>query len=719
MKTVQSIRFLLFLMVSVLVTLTGKARAESKKITNGTCFGVTLGEIPVGKFTQTRTPEDVMRITQTYNTSQAEGFYHNGKLMFGHDGLDIHESGAWGGKNNIYAVQGGVVVASHGDGAKGGWGESVIVATRANAYSNEILTMHYHHLHATRDGGTYETTRRFNRCETVNRGEVLAQEGGSGGWPVHLHWSIRRWKGINELKDALFNDSQGLYGSGYVFGNQGALANFLDPEGYITHRYSDYEVENGVFPDYYWSVKYATLMRLYGFEFGLYDGRFGVGEPVARREAARWIKTSAGRTSYKNVPPTFDDLPTGDYDFDSVETLTRYPQSLPVINPNHSCNQGGNYFCPNDPLNRAEALKMIITAFYGQEYLEVYKNQIWEGAFNTAIGLLSQFLDVDPVNWYASYVYYGADVGLVDETQYFHPTNPIKREELAKWIVKGYEHQKQIKSMPCTYHVCPLDYFCEPITNDCYPVPQCVPQENQQCEVGGGYEGGGENPPEQPEDPPPPMCECASGTCCDGCNYKSAANSCDLWYEYQCEGSNPGQDVERRQVKRYCSGSGSSCNGQISNGGWQTWDDCSASQQCQVIANTPQCAGTCQDVYIASGNKSCSTNPGSAGNPTLCLEVEQLTEKQWEYRICKQGGPFQNNINYRLRDENNLIGLNYGTLSAGSTCTPWKSFHSTFIQGYGAINGAGLVGTVESPAFCLDPSCIYKTGSITIRKECQ
>lgn len=729
MKTEQALRLWLFLVASVVITFAGKARAQQKVIANGSCFNISLDDIPVGKFTQTQLPEDVMRITQQYNTTRDEGFWHDGRLMFGHDGLDIHEWGAWAGKNNVYSVQDGFVVASHGDGAKGGWGESIIVATRTHQYSDEILTMHYHHLHGTRDGGTYETTRRFNACERVSRGEVLAKEGGSGGWPVHLHWSIRRWHNLNHLKEALFMDGQGLYGPGYVFGNQMLLQNFLDPYGYIAQRYNDYEPVDGVLPDHMWSTKYAILMRLYGFEFGLYDGRFGVGEPVKRREAARWIKTAAERVSLPRTTPTFQDVQPSDRDYGAVEALTRYPQSISVINPDNSCVQGGQNFCPNDAINRAEALKMVITAFYGQEYLEIYKRQIWEDTFNTAVGLLSEFLDVDPVNWYASYVYFGAEEGLVDKTQYFHPTQPITREELSKWIIQGYQHKEKAEDFPCTYHVCPLEHFCEPITNDCVSMPQCVPEEDQPCEIGGGYkEGGGgtELPPETPDpqpDDPPSVCKCTDGLCCDGCNYRPVSSSCDLWYEYQCEGSSPGEDVERRQVKQYCSGFSSACTGQTINGGWQTWDDCSSSQQCEVRGGTPQCVGTCTDSYRLSSGRSCNNNPNTTGNPTLCLEVlssDGYENPQWIYRICKQGGsPFQKNIKYELKDDNHLVVLDGGTLSAGSTCTSWEEISTSYLTGYGAINGAGLVGIVKSPSNCQQSSCTYKTGGITIRKECQ
>ncbi len=52
-------------------------------------------------------------------------------------------------------------------------------------------------------------------------------------------------------------------------------------------------------------------------------------------------------------------------------------------------------------------------------------------------------------------------------------------------------------------------------------------------------------------------CECSSGDCCtDGCNFDSSGTVCDYSYddEYQCTGSNCGDDGQRRYKYRYCSG---------------------------------------------------------------------------------------------------------------------------------------------------------------------
>jgi len=83
-------------------------------------------------------------------------------------------------------------------------------------------------------------------------------------------------------------------------------------------------------------------------------------------------------------------------------------------------------------------------------------------------------------------------------------------------------------------------------------------------------------------------CVPGSGPCCDSQGYyRPDTYICDIAYsvDYGCpngEGpSNPGKDVFRRTRPRYCSGSSSSCNGDL--GSWSSWslyDDCSSDEYC-------------------------------------------------------------------------------------------------------------------------------------------
>ena len=78
-------------------------------------------------------------------------------------------------------------------------------------------------------------------------------------------------------------------------------------------------------------------------------------------------------------------------------------------------------------------------------------------------------------------------------------------------------------------------------------------------------------------------CVCTSGTCCDGCNYRSTTYKCqeDVTTDYECaDGTNCGQDVYVRHQDKYCSGSSTGCDGALQ---WDTpvvYDDCTTTEKC-------------------------------------------------------------------------------------------------------------------------------------------
>jgi uncharacterized protein (TIGR02145 family) len=80
------------------------------------------------------------------------------------------------------------------------------------------------------------------------------------------------------------------------------------------------------------------------------------------------------------------------------------------------------------------------------------------------------------------------------------------------------------------------------------------------------------------------VCDCTSGACCDGCNYRPSSYVCDSTYQtdYGCPwGTGCGDDVGVRYKTRKCSGSSSSCNGTISAwGSYSTYDNCASTETC-------------------------------------------------------------------------------------------------------------------------------------------
>jgi len=99
----------------------------------------------------------------------------------------------------------------------------------------------------------------------------------------------------------------------------------------------------------------------------------------------------------------------------------------------------------------------------------------------------------------------------------------------------------------------------------------------------------------------PCTCECASGLCCDGCNYKSSSEICNsvLNSEYRCEGSSCGSVAQKRTQVQYCSGSSDNCDGSTE---WLSWNNvatCTTDQLCQTdrtsYANCSICTYGCKN----------------------------------------------------------------------------------------------------------------------------
>lgn len=94
------------------------------------------------------------------------------------------------------------------------------------------------------------------------------------------------------------------------------------------------------------------------------------------------------------------------------------------------------------------------------------------------------------------------------------------------------------------------------------------------------------------------QCQCNSGVCCDGCNWRISNYLCDPAYqtEYGCpDGTGCGQDLKVHYKQRYCSGNASTtCSGTITD--WGTWSlvqDCQSWEICNAGSHTCDCTGSC------------------------------------------------------------------------------------------------------------------------------
>ena len=93
-------------------------------------------------------------------------------------------------------------------------------------------------------------------------------------------------------------------------------------------------------------------------------------------------------------------------------------------------------------------------------------------------------------------------------------------------------------------------------------------------------------------------CDCTSGLCCDGCNYKPDTDVCNTHYatDYGCpDGTGCGQDVKVRYKQQYCPGDGPDCTGDVdaSWGSWSLADNCETWETCTDDDSTCNCTGNC------------------------------------------------------------------------------------------------------------------------------
>ncbi len=645
-----------------------------------------------------------VRITQSYNNSLVEGWCQtpNGQLSgkacldhsvyYGHTGLDMSPLTGSAGENDITSVYDGLVLASLSMWDAGSWGETLVIATRANSYSEQILTLHYHHLHAYGWDKNYVTTRSFAACDPVTAGEVIAQEGGTMSWPVHLHLEVRLWDNPAQLRTAL-NSTGALLGPGYIYSNTDALRGRLDPEMLLFRQFRDFNN-----PKFQVSSDYQSVSKLrdLGIDFGNHLGEFGRDEKITRGDIMRWLKIASLLNSVIPGKPTFTDVPKDSKHSPYVEVLIGWPMSLPVVNRTSTCVEGERMFCPDKELNRAELAKVVVVGLQIDSFLGTYNTDLFNAYLTENYTQINRFEDVSIYQWYFPYIFYANQRGYADHLgAYFNPQDSVTRVEAAQWVVKSLE---EYNDDFCDYNPCPIGWNCDRETETCQQNEICT----NNCENGGFR-------------PSPTECQCTQGECCDGCQFYGADQLCSTQTVYGCvqsgSGSNPGYKV----VERYCSGDSQTCSGVSRQEPWSILEACGADEVCDSSGAQPTCqsaAPGCRFEFYPDNRRSCHDNPDGTGKPELCLELDASHRA----RICKQGGIFTQSLRYQFLDHNHLDHyLGDFTFPSGSDCTSWQQLDLTYLP---QNQPAGLIAEIDSPEDCTSAGCHYYTGYITATYAC-
>lgn len=510
----------------------------------------------------------VWRTTQPYNPqTKAEAWTDKADVThWGHNGEDLGGDGQHGATEReiVRSPFAGKVIASL---YMKGWGNSVVIASRINEQSDAIMTTHFHHLYERYVGDE-------NCMSTVAPGTVIGLEGATGAnYFKHLHFTVRYWANIDHLNEWIGSGTPPgyeLFGSGAYHGKDGESFRgshlpdskgggidyaspythygHIDPEPMFKDEFLDY-ANMAADDKARWSIEYTKKMRNYGIDLGNWDGTFGIGVMIKRREAARWLRIALG-DRFGGIAPNwqiFEDVPWTDPDLPYIQDLAAHPAGwgeTRVFDPDRI------NFNPEQVLNRAEALKTVTLTFYSGEYGDFIKQ--WqelqgtagfESFLTQAIGTSQRFMDIDvdePTHWFASYVYFGVGKGIValgaPDNLEFRAAEGVNRAEMAKWVVLGYELlHGGVPVGPCGYNSdCPQGQYCSPATGDCVDNSTCIPTIDEPCAQGGGVPmecndgvcGIDESCESCPEDCGPCGTECGDTICNGDENCETCVQDC-------------------------------------------------------------------------------------------------------------------------------------------------------------------------------------------------
>lgn len=148
-----------------------------------------------------------------------------------------------------------------------------------------------------------------------------------------------------------------------------------------------------------------------------------------------WTKPMAKELAYKpdlKVCNDFVDVPMGHPLFEAVSLVNDYG----IITGYSDCT-----FRPNAPINRAEAMKVILVGF----------------DYDTSLASVNTFSDVSPDDWFFDFVnsakYFGVVDGYPDGT--FKPGNTVLRSEMIKMFVSASDLVGDISTVEVVAGLCP------------------------------------------------------------------------------------------------------------------------------------------------------------------------------------------------------------------------------------------------------------------------
>ncbi|HKV08488.1 MAG TPA: S-layer homology domain-containing protein, partial [Thermoanaerobaculia bacterium] len=190
-----------------------------------------------------------------------------------------------------------------------------------------------------------------------------------------------------------------------------------------------------------WFAPYVRYVHLQGVVEGYGDGTFRPNAATTRAEALKMAYAGAGEPISGSAPdPGFADVHTGDWFYDLVADA----KAKGFVTGESCVNGSGSCFHPLDPVNRAEATKLV-SVLLQVDFSDL--GRLINGDLTRPV----QFPDVDFDDWFYPYVYWltnsalpngfpdfglpsGAALLVGYDDRSFHPERLITRGEMAKLL---------------------------------------------------------------------------------------------------------------------------------------------------------------------------------------------------------------------------------------------------------------------------------------------
>lgn len=187
----------------------------------------------------------------------------------------------------------------------------------------------------------------------------------------------------------------------------------------------------------HWAKNYVEALYRKGIVQGKSKGIFAPNENLTRAE---FIKVALKAIEAEvESPDDLDDAPFTDVPIYSwYAPYAAKAKELGLINGYED-----GSFKPDQPINRAEAIKILFTAFG----FDLTKRPVTESIMSK-----KRFIDLKSSEWYFPYADFAIQHGIMEGTpgnhhslRYFHPASPITRGEMAKLAIKTMELDEELE----------------------------------------------------------------------------------------------------------------------------------------------------------------------------------------------------------------------------------------------------------------------------------